>query len=166
MPVKPAKELGKILIAGVGNILMSDDGFGPRVVEILSNKILPDNVELRNFGTSSLFLASELIKYKLIIFIDAIEIEGTPGALYRVDLKQDDMKMDESSQLGLSIHDMGLDDLLKLSNVMGTLPKKMIVVGCKPVDSSPGSCLSDEVKRAAEKAVKMVLEILETVTTT
>jgi hydrogenase maturation protease len=160
MPVKLKKELRKILIVGVGNVLMSDDGFGPRVVEILSNKILPDNVELRNFGTSSLFLASELTKYKLVIFVDTLEIEGTPGELYRLDLEQEDMKMDVPSQHRLSIHDLGLDDLLRLSNVIGSLPKKMIVIGCKPVNSNLGSCLSVEVERAAEKAVKMILEIL------
>ena len=60
----------KVLVAGVGNRLMGDDGFGPRVIDVLSNYSIPDHVELRDVGTAGITIATDLSDYDEIIFLD------------------------------------------------------------------------------------------------
>ena len=82
MIVVEGSSIKKILIAGVGNRLMSDDGFGPKVIDLLSSTALPENVDARDIGTAGVTIATDLSEYDLVIFVDSMNTEGEPGQLH------------------------------------------------------------------------------------
>ena len=156
----------RILVAGVGNKLMGDDGFGPRVVELLSSRSLPENVDLKDLGTSGITAAMEIEGYDLVIFLDSMKMEGDPGTIRQVEIDVHDMT--EQDVLGLteiSLHEAGLEELIKFSKAIGTIPPRIILIGCKPKIIRPGIELSDEVEQASHEAEKKVLEIIRQVST-
>ncbi|MFQ6126629.1 MAG: hydrogenase maturation protease [Candidatus Heimdallarchaeota archaeon] len=151
----------KILVAGVGSRLRGDDGFGPRVIDLLSDCSLPENVELWDLGTAGLTVASDLRECDFIIFLDAIEGSGEPGTLYKREITVDDVSEEDVTDLvSLSLHEAGLEGLLKIAKALGTLPPKVILIGCDPKSLEPGFELSKEVAAAVKKAVSLVMEIL------
>ena len=150
----------RVLVAGVGNRLMGDDGFGPRVIDLLSSTPLPENVELRDIGTAGLTIATDLSDYDLVVFLDSMEMEGEPGRLSRSEVDVEDIEEDAGDLARVSLHEVGLEGLLKFSKAIGTLPPRVVLVGCKPKDVGPSLKLSDEVESAAHEAVDMVLETL------
>jgi len=154
----------RILIAGVGNRLMGDDGFGPRVVELLSSRSLPENVDLKDLGTSGITAAMEIEGYDLVIFLDSMKMEGDPGTIRQVEIDVHDMT--EQDVLGLteiSLHEAGLEELIKFSKAIGSLPPRIILIGCKPKIICLGIELSAEVEQASHEAEKRVLEIIRQV---
>jgi len=151
----------RILVAGVGNRLMGDDGFGPRVIDLLESSSLPWNVEARDIGTAGLTIATDLADYELVVFIDSMNMEGEPGRLVRTEIKVEGGLEDMAELSRLSLHEVGLEGLLRFSEAIGTLPSKIFLIGCKPRNTEPGLELSPEVERATFKAVEMVHEILE-----
>lgn len=148
------------MVAGVGNRLMGDDGFGPRVIDLLLPIQLPENIELRDIGTAGLTIATDLSEYDTVIFLDSMKMGGEPGRLSRVEIDVEDVREDVGELARVSLHEVGLEGLLKFSKAIGTLPSRVVLVGCEPKDLGPGLRLSDEVERAAHEAVDMVLEIL------
>ena len=64
----------RILVAGIGNRLMGDDGFGPRVIDILESMELPENVEVRDIGTAGITIATDLSDYDFVIFLDTMNM--------------------------------------------------------------------------------------------
>jgi len=156
----------RILVAGVGNRLMGDDGFGLRVVELLSSRSLPENVDLKDLGTSGITATMEIEGYDLVIFLDSMKMAGDPGTIRQVEVDVHDMT--EQDVLGLteiSLHEAGLEELIMFSKAIGTIPPRIILIGCKPKIILPGIELSDEVEQASHEAEKKVLEIIRQVST-
>jgi hydrogenase maturation protease len=150
---------GKILVAGVGNRLMSDDGFGPRVVDYLSSAQLPENVELRDIGTAGLTIATDLEDFDFVIFLDSMKMEGEPGRLHVAEVEVKEAEgVEELARM--SLHEVDLVGLLKFSKAIGVLPPRVVLVGCKPAKISPGLKLSKEVEEAVGKAADIVLDML------
>jgi hydrogenase maturation protease len=75
--------MAKVLLADIRNKYYGGDGFGPRVIEELEVRDLPDGVEARDVGLCSWPFALELGEYEGVIFIDAVEKKGKPGTIYR-----------------------------------------------------------------------------------
>ena len=149
----------RILVAGVGNRLMGDDGFGPRVVELLSQRPLPPDVEVRDIGTAGLTIATDLAEYDAAIFLDSIDLEGAPGTLKRMRVEIEDGGEVETLAR-LTLHEVGLEGLLRFAKALGVLPRMVYIIGCKPRSVEPGIGLSPEVEEAAHRAVEMVLETI------
>ena len=148
-------------MAGVGSRLRGDDSFGPRVIDLLSDCSLPENVVLWDLGTAGLTVASELSDYDFIIFLDAIEGSGESGTLYKREITVEEVSVEEVTDLvSLSLHEAGLEGLLKLAKALGTLPPRIILIGCEPKSLEVSLELSEEVEAAARKAVSLVMEIL------
>ena len=148
----------RILVAGIGNRLRGDDGFGPRVVDLLMSRKLPDGVEARDFGMAGLTIATELSDYDVAIFLDSAESEGEPGNLQRSRLEVE-AGIDDSAELArLTLHEVGLEGLLKFSKTIGTLPEKVYLIGCKPKVLVPTLELSPKVESAIEEAASMVMD--------
>jgi hydrogenase maturation protease len=151
----------KILVAGIGNRLIGDDGFGPRVVDLLSERTLPDNVEVRDLGTAGITIATDLADYDAVIFIDSMDNDGKPGSLYKSRLVVEEGVENVAELARLTLHEAGLEGLLQFSKLTGTLPDDIFLIGCKPKNLGPSLELSLEVEAALEKAVSIVDEILE-----
>ncbi len=151
-----------MLVAGVGNRLMGDDGFGPRVIDILSSFSLPEWVEIRDIGTAGPSLASDLDEYTIAIFLDATETGLGPGVVSRVELETRDLEAEDLQGINrISFHEGGLADLIALSKALGSLPEKLYLIGCEPADLRIPFCLSSEMEHAAHDAARDVLSLLE-----
>ncbi len=149
----------KILIAGIGDLLRRDDGFGPRVINKLEKMNLPDNVVVKDYGTSGLDLILDLSEYDEVIFVDAMDFEGDAGEVKVVEPKP--RKIDEKEAIGainLSLHEIDLEKIIDLANSLNTLPRKVLIIGCKPKDLSFGLELSEEVNKAIERTIQIILE--------
>lgn len=161
MVKKSEKSLGsRILVAGIGNRLMGDDGFGPRVVDLLSTFDVPKGVDLRDFGTAGLTIATDLDEYDLAIFLDSADVEGEPGVIFKTEVVVEGGLDDMAEISRFSLHEVGLDGLLRFSKAIGTLPSKVILIGCKPKVVEPSLELSFEVEEATHRAAEMVLDAL------
>ncbi len=156
---RPAEKSKNVLIAGVGNVLRGDDGFGPYVIKILSSKSVPENVELRDFGSAALSIAIELGDYDYVIFVDAVKRRGEPGTLYVLDLDTSSLESAEIERaVELSLHELDLSKILALASSIGALPRAVTIIGCEPKTLDVGLGLSEEVLRAAERAAELCLE--------
>jgi len=151
----------KILIAGVGNRLMGDDGFGPRVIDLLSSAPLPENVEARDVGTAGLTIATDLDEYDLVVFVDSVNIEGKPGQLYKSGIMVEEEEGDAAELSRFTLHEVGLEGLLKFAKAIGVLPPRVIIIGCKPKALGPSLKLSPEVQDALHRAADMALATVE-----
>jgi len=157
----PRKATPRIIVAGIGNRLIADDGFGPRVIDLLSRSDLSTIVDARDFGTAGMTIATDLADYDVVIFIDSMDHGGEPGSLYKSRLVVEEDPGDITELARLTLHEAGLEGLLRFSRAIGTLPQDIYLVGCKPKTLEPSIDLSTEVEAALEKALTIVEEILE-----
>ena len=166
----------KILVAGIGNKYMGDDGFGPRVVDALLNHLSSANsdtnadvnvdadVDVRDVGLCGVTLAPDLADYSLVMFLDAVQRGGSPGTLYRAEIKAEDVSIwnenakEEAILSPISIHETRLEEILRFAKAIGTLPEKVIFIGCEIKEVKLGEEMSEEVENAVKKAVNIVLE--------
>jgi len=145
----------KILVAGVGNIFLGDDGFGVEVARRLTESELPEGVEVGDFGIRGIHLAYELSAYDITILVDASPRGGSPGTLYALELEEGE------PQTVIDAHGMTPDAVLDLVGVVGGEAGRVLLVGCEPADVSPGMELSPAVTEAIEPAVRLVRELIE-----
>lgn len=144
-----------ILVVGVGNILMKDEGVGVRVIEELMKRDIPDWVELLDGGTAGFDLLPYMLGRKKIIIVDVIKTDDAPGSIYRC--APDDLC--EKSR-GFSLHDVGILEVIRALRMRGENPG-IEIVGIVPEDiESLEMSLSDAVFRAVPKAASVVLDII------
>lgn len=149
----------RILIAGIGDLLRRDDGFGPRVIEKLEKSKLPSNVLAKDYGTSLFELILDLKDFNEAIFVDAVDFEGKAGEIKVIEPKP--RKVDEETAvrlMGVSLHEMELQKVIDLAHSLKVLPRKILVIGCKPKDLGFGLGLSKEVEDAVDEAIKIILK--------
>lgn len=147
----------KVLVLGVGNILLTDDGFGVHLINSFGGTVLPDTVTLLEAGTVSHQLIPFLREIEHLIVIDAVDAGDAPGSLFR--FSPDDMDFREERKF--SLHQISLTDVLRMAELTGGKPKT-IIIGVQPGDVTSWSLdLSDELKAALPKARDLVLEELK-----
>ena len=146
-----------VLILGVGNLLLTDDGFGVHVINALRELPLPPNVTLIEAGIVSHQLIPQFHAADLLIFIDAVEAGDTPGSIFR--FRPEDMQF--MSQLKVSLHDMSLIDVLHMTALTGDRPET-IIIAVQPKDVRTCSMeLNDEVKAVIPKVIDLVFAELK-----
>lgn len=149
----------RVLIAGVGNVFLGDDGFGVEVVRRLAGRELPEGVEVRDFGIRGMDLAYALQDgYGLVIFVDATPRGGEPGTVYLIE-----PEVEDDGEVALDTHGMDPVKVMKLSRVLGAPPTRTLVVGCEPQTIVTGEDyddmlmeLSEPVLAGVEEAMKLV----------
>lgn len=152
----------KILVLGVGNLLLTDDGFGVHLVNSLKGAALPDTVTLLEAGTVSHQLIPLLHEIDHLIVVDVVEAGDTPGALFR--FSPDDMKFSVARQA--SLHQISLVDVLQMAALTGSKPKT-VIIGVQPKDVSSWSMkLSDELLAVIPRVQELIFEELGKITTT
>ena len=107
-----------ILVAGIGNILLGDDGFGVEVVNRLAERSLPDGVQVVDFGIRGLDLAYALLEeYDAVIFVDATSRGQTPGTLYVIEVP-----CEQPGEISIDAHGMDPVKVLSLARALGAPP--------------------------------------------
>jgi len=144
----------KILILGLGNILLGDEGVGVRVAEQLLSHPLPDEIEVIDGGTAGYELINFFEGKEKVIIVDAVKTNDTPGSVYKLDLAV--VQEDETVQL--SLHQIGLKNVFKMASLMDLNPE-VTLVGIVPKDYQDYHIgLSDEVEKAIPLAIQTILQ--------
>jgi hydrogenase maturation protease len=154
----------RVLVAGVGNIFLGDDGFGVEVVKRLAGRDLPEDVEVVDFGIRGMDLAYALQDdYELVVFVDATPRGEKPGTVYLIEAE-----IEEDGEVALDTHGMDPVKVIKLSRALGAKPTRTLVVGCEPQVVLSGEDydemlmeLSEPVRAAVEEAVKLVESLVK-----
>jgi hydrogenase maturation protease len=155
----------RVLIAGIGNIFLGDDGFGVEVVGRLSGRRLPEGVEVVDFGIRGMDLAYALHEdYDLVVFVDATPRGGEPGTVYLIE-----PEIEEDEPVSLDTHGMDPVKVIRLARALGARPARTLVIGCEPqvIPGRRGGSqthhyddmlmeLSEPVRAAVEEAAKLV----------
>jgi hydrogenase maturation protease len=154
----------RILVAGIGNIFLGDDGFGVEVARRLAGRALPEGVEVVDFGIRGLDLAYALQEeYELVVFVDATPRGQEPGTVYLIE-----PQIEEDGEVSLDTHGMDPVKVIKLSRALGARPTRTLVVGCEPQVVVSGEDyddmlmeLSEPVRAAVDEAVRLVESLVE-----
>jgi hydrogenase maturation protease len=155
---------GRILVAGIGNIFLADDGFGCEVVRQLAERELPENVEVGDFGIRGMDLAYALMEpYEIVVFVDAVPRGEEPGTVYLIEAE-----VSEEGEVALDTHGMDPVSVIRLARLLGAEIPRTLVVGCEPKVVFTGEDyddmlmeLSEPVQEAVDEAVKLVESIVE-----
>lgn len=155
-----ATETKKVLVAGIGNIFLADDGFGVEVASRLTNQSFPPGVRVTDFGIRGLDLAYALMEaYETTILVDAYPGEGEPGTLFVIEPELNDLNSVGSQQSFVEPHAMNPVNVLRMAASMGGQLKRVLLVGCVPATLGPEEGqmgLSEPVAAAVAEAVKLV----------
>ncbi len=147
----------RVLVLGVGNLLLKDDGVGVHVINELRDTPFPENVQLIDAGTVSHQLISLFHETDYLILVDAVSADDVPGSIYR--FSPDDINFQTGYKL--SLHEMSLIDILQMAEMTGAKPEA-VIIGVQPKDVSSWSLeLSDEVKAVVPKVRDLVVEELK-----
>jgi hydrogenase maturation protease len=153
-----------ILLAGVGNIFLGDDGFGVAVAQRLQHEALPTEVRVRDFGIRGFDLALSLLEgYETAVLIDATRRGGPPGSLYVIELDGAPVGSTDPANL----HTMCLDEVFRLVRAWGGRLPRLFLVGCEPAVVVPRDAsgvelaLSPAVEQALDEAVLLARSLID-----
>jgi hydrogenase maturation protease len=147
---------GTVLVAGIGNIFLSDDGFGPEVARRLGGRDLPDNVKVVDYGIRGMHLAYDLLEgYDGLVIVDALRRDGTPGDLVVLQVGPEDLGTADFDAHGME----PVSVLASLGSMGGELPPTY-VIGCEPADLEEGIGLTPKVEAAIDPAIDAVIGVL------
>jgi hydrogenase maturation protease len=155
-----SERLRKILIAGVGNAWLRDDGFGGEVARRLGLLQLPDGVAVMDAGTGGLDLAYEVMRgYDALVILDVSRQGGEPGTLYVMEPHEESVDGGIEDDEVINPHAMDPHTVLRFVKSIGAWPGRVVVIACEPADvEEMGWGLSEQVKEAVDRAVKLVVE--------
>jgi hydrogenase maturation protease len=151
----------RVLVAGIGNIFLGDDGFGCAVAAALADTPLPDGVEVADFGVRGMDLAYALASFDAAVLVDAVPLGEPPGTLAVIEPELD------GKQAEIETHAMDPLRVLRLARELDALPRRTLVLGCQPqrvVDPESEEVLvelSDAVHASVGAAVPMVRSLVE-----
>jgi hydrogenase maturation protease len=154
---------GRMLIAGVGNIFLGDDGFGVEVAGRLAAAGLPDWVTVADYGISGMHLAYDLAEgFETTILVDATPRGERPGTVYVMELQT---ARDHAPDRGIPLldaHGMQPDVVFGMLDLLGAEAGRVLLVGCEPASTEPGMGLSAPVAAAVDGAVRIVRDLVRT----
>jgi hydrogenase maturation protease len=160
---KPSR---RILVAGMGNVLRGDDGFGVELLKRLLTETLPNGVELIEVGIAGLTLVQRLQEhYQVLILVDAVRRGGKPGTIYVLEPEIPKVSLDKLD-IGLinylaDAHYVEPTKVLALASGLGILPKKVLIVGCEPAIQEEFQIgLSPAVREAVERGVGIATDLV------
>jgi hydrogenase maturation protease len=146
-----------LLVLGVGNILLRDEGVGVRVVEAMEQVELPPEVELFDGATAGLDLLDAIADRQKVIIVDAIDGDSEPGTVIRLTLDDLAARMEPR----VSLHEIGVLETLAVARQLGIAPDEVVVIGVRPKDVSSGLSLSPQIAGLVPEIVKSVLAELQ-----
>ncbi len=147
------------LVIGLGNPLLGDEGVGVRVVEELRGLQLPDGVEVLEGGTAGLGLLALMEGYQRVIVVDAADMGHSPGHVVRFTPSEVQFKKTDAS---LSLHQIGLGEVLALAEALEMAPDELIIIGVQPGRIEGVAGLRPEVEGVIPKIIEIILDELGT----
>jgi hydrogenase maturation protease len=145
----------KIVILGIGNVILRDEGVGVHAVRELEGRDLPPRVQVIDGGTALMDLLTVIQEAERIIVIDALKGGGEAGTIYRV--TPDDLMAE--TERALSLHQVGLLEVLGMVKQLGGDPQ-VVIIGVEPKEISWGMELTPEVEARLPRVIDAVFEEL------
>ncbi|MDD5287929.1 MAG: HyaD/HybD family hydrogenase maturation endopeptidase [Dehalococcoidales bacterium] len=145
-----------ILVMGVGNILMSDDGIGIHVIRAVQKLELPDDIELLDGGTASMSYLDNLSSREKVIIIDAVKGNNKPGTIYCFTPADISVR----KNMITSLHQIGILESLTMSEFIGNPPQNVVIFGVEPAVIEWGMTLSSAVNAIIPELVEMICKEL------
>ncbi|MDA8229236.1 MAG: HyaD/HybD family hydrogenase maturation endopeptidase [Desulfitobacterium hafniense] len=149
----------KIMVMGVGNLLLTDEGLGIHFLKELEQVALPNNVELLEGGTAGLELVHLIQEVDYLIIIDALNANAEPGALFR--FRPDDLKV-FPDKFEVSFHQVGILEVLAMANILGKAPETL-VYGIQPKSLEWGLEVSREIADIFPRLKELVLSEINSI---
>ena len=154
----------RILIAGIGNIFLSDDAFGMEVAHRLSGRALPDGVRVEDYGIRGVHLAYDLLEgYDALVLVDAVPMGEPPGTLAVIQPEPEALSPstpESGAPPVVDAHTMSPDIVLATLTRLGGSVGRIVIIGCQPGDLDEGIGLSPAVESAVAAAVDLCLEVV------
>lgn len=150
----PATPQRPLVVLGIGNMLLGDDGVGVHVLRALlaeQDAGLPPDTDLVDGGTGGLSLLQIVRDTSALVLVDAVDVGAEPGSVHV--LTGDDLY---AGLVRLSVHQLGASDLLSAARLIGGLPAQVVLVGVQPASLEPDVRLSPAVQAALPAAVDAV----------
>jgi hydrogenase maturation protease len=146
----------RVLVVGVGNIFLGDDGFGVEVAARLAARPIPAGVRVADFGIRGVHLAYELLEgFDLVVLIDTIDLGEAPGTITVIEPDPD-----SDGKVLPDAHDLDPVAVMGLLTDLGGSVGRMLVVGCQPADLSESMGLSAPVAGAVDRAIEVVDDLV------
>jgi len=146
----------RVIVIGVGNTLLSDEGLGVKAVERLEKTNLPQNVRLFDAGVSlprTLPLAQGFDK---MVIIDAIKAGKKPGTIHRFTLEEIERGQKKKARISLSLHELDVPGMIALEKLVTKLPRQIVFIGMEPASISPGTSLSPVIEEKMESLISRI----------
>jgi len=143
----------QILVLGIGNMLLQDEGIGVHIIQALQNRFdFPPGVELLDGGTAGMELVEAMMDQDQVIVIDAIRSDGEPGTLIQLEGSE----VPAFLQQHLTPHLLGLTDVLATLTIAGKTPERLILLGIVPHSMELSVTLSDPLQAQFDSLVAQV----------
>lgn len=150
----------KTLIFGAGNLLLSDEGFGVHFIQHLqANYDFPDDVELYDGGTLGIMVSHMLEDADRVFLVDVIEAKGVPGEVFR--FEKDDFMLNRIP-VKMSPHQIGIQEVLALSEIRDRCPSEVTLFGIIPSSYEAGAELSPLLKGILPGLANKLIEEMRT----
>jgi len=149
----------KVLIGGIGNVLLGDDGVGPYLAQLLASRYeFEEGVEVLDLGTPALDLIDQISGKDIVVLIDSVDTDTTPETvlLYR---KEEIML--RSPAVRMDPHSPALVDTLLSAELFGVAPANLLLVGVAAESYEPSCSLSEPVKASLDQAIVEILRELD-----
>jgi len=146
----------RVLVAGIGNIFLGDDGFGVEVIKALEHAELPPWVRVADYGIAGMHLAYDLLGgYETTILVDATPHGRPPGTVSLIEADTENL----AASPEIDAHGMSPEAVFRLLRLLGGEAGRVLIVGCEPARLAEGIGLSPEVEAAVPAAVAAVTEL-------
>jgi hydrogenase maturation protease len=144
----------RILILGVGNLLLSDEGVGVHIARTLMEMDFPPQVRVVEGGTDGFGLMHILLEADRLILVDAIRGGGPPGSIYRFEIEDCPPFPDTYKT---SVHQISILEVINLSGLIGS-PPRTTIIGVEPKCLEMGMDLSPEIEAKIPRVIQLIRE--------
>lgn len=149
-----------LLLLGIGNPLLGDDGAGLRLLEALRSDVARwgGRVEAVDGGTQGMALLGYLERRRALVLLDAVALGAPPGTVH---VLEGDTLLAACTPGGQSAHEMGAGELLRAAAMIGSLPERIALVGVEPANVATGVGLSATVEAALAEACRRAVAVID-----
>jgi len=149
----------RVLIGGIGNVLLGDDGVGPYLVHLLTSRYeFDEGVEIVDLGTPALDLVDRISSKDLVILIDSVKSGEAPGTIL---LYRKEEIMQHRPAVRMDPHSPALVDAVLSAELLGTAPSNLLLIGIAAETFDSGCSMSEVVKASLEPAIHEILHELD-----
>jgi hydrogenase maturation protease len=142
-----------VVILGIGNVLLRDEGFGVRVVEALGDLALPPEVEAVDGGTAGADLLEAIAHRRKVIVVDVVKADAPAGAILRFGAED----LGRTPSGAMSLHELGFAQALEMANLLDCAPEDVVIFGVVPGEVCFGLELSEAVAAAMPAVIQAVI---------